>query len=176
MGFPMKTTEMGLNRLEKIENFVQLLSRSMEWIGLTAVLVMMFITFFDVIFAKIFVRPIPGSIDIVMLSQLIAIAFVSPLAELIGSHIKVDFFIIFLPKRFQATVGGIIYLLLIVFFALIVWRLYVFGNSLRISHQVSSAAEITLYPFAYGAAAAMVVVCFVLTLEFMKNVLEVLRQ
>ena len=61
--------------LDKLEKFNGRLSDWFEWIGLAAMLLMMVTTCIDVVGAKIFRWRLFGAIDIVMLSQLVAIAF-----------------------------------------------------------------------------------------------------
>jgi TRAP-type C4-dicarboxylate transport system permease small subunit len=172
----MDNGEMSDKPIGKFEKCVHLLSGCFGWVGFAGGLVMMFITAVDVIAAKVFASPIPGTIEIVMLSQVVAIAFVAPLTQIIGNHVRVEFFLTYLPKRTQAIISSIVDLLLILFFILIVWRLYAYGNSLRAGGQVSSTAEIAIYPFAYGAAAAMMVVCFALILEFIKSALGAIKR
>jgi TRAP-type C4-dicarboxylate transport system permease small subunit len=162
--------------LPKFEKCTHRLSLGFQWIGLAGGLVIMFITFVDVIAAKVFVNPVPGSIDIVMLSQVVAIAFVAPLTQIAGHHIRLEFFITWLPRRLQAIINSMVYLLLIVLFIFIIWRLYAYGNSLRASGQVSSAAGIPLYPFAYGASIAMLVVCLTNILGFIKSFVEAAKR
>ena len=159
----------------KFEKWVHQLSRYFAWVGLAGGLLMMFITSVDVIAAKVFASPIPGSIEIVMLSQVVAIAFIAPLTQIMGNHVRVEFFLTYLPKRTKAIVRSLVHLLLIVLFILIVWRLYAYGNSLRAGGQVSSTAEIAIYPFAYGAAVSMMVVCFALILEFIKSAVGAIK-
>ena len=60
--------------LEKFDRFNHRISFWVEWIGLTGLLLMMFITCIDVIGAKMFKTPVPGALDIVMISQLLAVA------------------------------------------------------------------------------------------------------
>ena len=172
----MENGETFNNLLTKLEIYVKRLSLFFEGIGLLGGLVMMFITFVDVIAAKVFVNPVPGSIDIVMLSQVVAISFVAPLTQMAGHHIRLKFFIEYLPKRFQAIINGVVYLLLIGLFILIVWRLYIYGNSLRTGGQVSSAAGIPLYPFVYGASVAMLAVCLTFILELVKSFTEAVKR
>ena len=162
--------------IEKYEKVVHLLSRWFSWIGFAGLLLMMLITCFDVIAAKIFVWPIPGSIEFVMLSQLLAIAFIASLAQITGRHVRVEFFTAKLSRPAQALIDGIMALFLLFFFALIVWRLYVYGNSLRAGAQVSPTAGIALYPFAYAISFACLLLCAVFVLEFLKSILEVTKK
>jgi TRAP-type C4-dicarboxylate transport system permease small subunit len=134
--------------LEKFEKFNRSLSSWFEWIGLFGLLVVMFITCIDVIGAKLFLRPIFGAIDIVVLSQLVAISFACAFALILGRHVRVEFFVARL----------------------------VYGYSLQTGGEVSATARIPLYPFAYGIALASIPVCLVFLLEFLKSLTRIAKK
>jgi TRAP-type C4-dicarboxylate transport system permease small subunit len=162
--------------LEKFEKFNRLLSSWFEWIGLAGLLVVMFITCIDVIGAKLFLRPVFGAIDIVMLSQLVAISFACAFALILGRHVRVEFFVAWLPRRAQAVIDSIVFLLGLTLFILIIWRLCVYGYSLQTGGEVSATALIPLYPFAYGIALASIPVCLVFLLEFLKSLARMVQR
>lgn len=162
--------------LKKFEKFNRLLSGWFEWIGLVGLLVVMFITCIDIIGTKLFLRPVFGAIDIVVLSQLVAISFAVAFALILGRHVKVEFFVIRLPRRAQAVIDSIIHLLGLSFFILIVWRLCVHGYSLQIGKEVSATARIPLYLFAYGIAFASIPVCLVFLHQFLDAIVRALKR
>ncbi len=92
---------------------------------------MVALTSVDVIGAKLFRTPVFGALDIMMLAQLIAISFAGAMALILGRHVQVEFFMILLPKRVQVLVDILINLLCLVFFVIIVWRLFVHGYDLQ---------------------------------------------
>ena len=156
--------------LDKFERFNRRLSDWFEWIGFAALLLIMVITCVDVVGAKVFKMPVLGSIDIVMLCQIVAISFAASMTLIAGRHIKVEFFLSLLPRRVQAVFNGIIPLLGLGLFIVIMWRLYVLGYSFQTSGEHSMTIYIPYYPFAYGVAFACIPVCLVLLLEFLKSV------
>jgi TRAP-type C4-dicarboxylate transport system permease small subunit len=162
--------------LGKFERFNRLLSGWFEWIGLAGLLVVMVITCIDVIGAKLFLRPVFGAIDIVMLSQLVAISFATAFALILGRHVRVEFFVVRLPRRAQAGIDSIIYLLGLGLFILIIWRLSIYGYSLQTGGEVSATARIPLYPFAYGIALASIPVCLVFLLKFLNSLARVVKK
>jgi TRAP-type C4-dicarboxylate transport system permease small subunit len=119
--------------------------------------------------AKVFLWRLLGAIDIVMLSQIVAIAFAASMALILGRHIRVEFFFNLLPRRAQAVINSCVLLLGLGLFSVIVWRLCVLGYSFQTSGEYSATAHIPLYPFAYGIALASIPVCLVLLLEFLKS-------
>jgi len=141
----------------------------MEAVAAVGLLLMMVVTCVDVVGAKVFLHPLFGSIDIVELSQLVAISFTGASALILGNHVKVEFFMVMLPKRLRALVDAIIHLLGFLLFALIVWRLLAYGYSLQEAGEVSSTIRIPLYGFAYGFAVATVPLCLVLLTDMIKS-------
>ena len=155
--------------LDPWEKFNRRLSGWFEWIGLVGLLVMMVVTCVDVVGAKVFRSPLMGSIDIVQLAQTVAIAFAASMALILGRHIRVEFFIILLPRRVRAVVNSVILLLGLGLFLVILWRLSLFGHLLQTSGDYSATIYVPYYPFAYGIALACIPVCLVFLREFLKS-------
>ena len=162
--------------LSKFEKFNRRLSGWFEWIGLAGLLVMMLVTCTDVFTAKVFRAPLLGAIDIVVLSQIVAIAFACAITLIVGRHIRVEFFVTRLPRRAQAVTDSIILIFVLAFFILIVWRLCVFGHSLQTWGEYTATARIPLYPFAYGIALASIPVCLVLLLGVLNSLARVVKR
>ncbi len=161
--------------MDRFDRFNSLVSTLFEWIGLAALLLMMLITCLDVIGSKLFLRPVPGSIDIVMLSQLVAISFVAASALLCGRHVYVEFFVTLLPERARDIVDCIMYFLSLTLFVIIAWRLSAYGLSLLNGEEVSPTARIPLYPFAFGIALASIPVSLVIFCSFLKSLLRLIK-
>ncbi len=132
-------------------------------------LLMMVITCIDVVGPKVFQWRLLGALDIVMLSQLVAISFAAGMALIIGRHIRVEFFFNLLPRRAQAVINSCVLLLGLGLFLEIIWRLCVLGHSFQTSGEYSMTVYIPLYPFAYGIALASIPVWLVLLLELLKS-------
>ncbi len=97
--------------LEKFQRFNRQISGLIEWIGIFAYLLIMVITCVDVVGAKLFRTPLFGSIDIVLLAQLLAISFAASITLIVGRHIQVEFFVLLLPKRLRIIIDCIVHLL-----------------------------------------------------------------
>ena len=162
--------------LEKLEKLNHTVIDKIEWVGLAGLLVMMFITCFDVLGAKLFLHPIPGALDTVELAQLVAISFAVAAALLEGRHVQVEFFVVLLPKRLRACVDFIVQLLDLFLFIIIVWQLAKYGHYLRIGGEVSATVRIPLFPFAYGAALASIPMCLVFLFELLKSFSRMIKR
>ncbi len=155
--------------LDTLERFNHRLSDWFEWIGLVGLLLMMAITCIDVVGAKVFLWRLLGALDIVMLSQIVAISFAASMTLILGRHIRVEFFITRLPRRARAIINSIVLLLGFGLFIVIIWRLCVLGYSFQTAGESSATIYIPYYPFAYGIALASIPVCLVFLLEFVKS-------
>lgn len=155
--------------LGKLERLNAALSGGAESLGLAAALFMVALTCVDVLGGKLFLRPVPGSLDMMMLAQLIAVSFAAGAALLQRRHVAVDFFVARLPRRARAVLESTVSLACLIFFAIAAWRLLAHGLELQRSREVTATAAIALAPFAYAAALAMVPVCLVLLQQFLRS-------
>jgi TRAP-type C4-dicarboxylate transport system permease small subunit len=155
-----------LNKLEKWNNR---LSSWFEWIGMAGLLLIMIFTLIDVAGAKFAAWRLPGGIDLVEISQLVAIAFAAAMLLILGRHVHVTFFVERLPKRAQAIIESFVHVLELGLFILVVWRLFDFGHNMQTGGQGTPTIRIPLYPFCYGIAAAFIPVCLVIILRLVNS-------
>ena len=155
--------------LIKFEKIIHRLSGWCEWIGIAGLLAMMVITCIDVVGAKLFKSPLLGALDMVMLSQIVAMSFASSITLIAGRHIQVESFFNILPRFLQILFNVIVILLGVMLFILIIWQLGMLGYSFQTSGEYSPTAYIPLYPFAYAAAFAFIPVFLILVIELFKS-------
>jgi TRAP-type C4-dicarboxylate transport system permease small subunit len=159
-----------MNRFERVINS---LSKWLNWVAGVALVLMLIVIAADIIGAKLFKWPIPGGIDIVGLLCVVVIAFAIAQTQVIHGHIEVEFFVMRLPEKARNVIAGIVYSLGMALFALLAWRSYTFGDSLRVKGEVSMTVGIPVYPFVYGIAFSCIVVFLVLLLQYLKEVLKI---
>lgn len=145
------------------------MSRWCEWLSIAAMLLIVAITCIDVVGAKVFRWRLPGAIDIVMLAQLVAIAFAAGITLIKGRHIRVEFFIKLFPLRVRNIIDSIVLLLLLALFSAIIWHVGMLGHSFQTSGEYSATIHIPYYPFAYGIALASIPVWLILLVQFIKT-------
>jgi len=162
--------------LDKLEKFNHRLSGWFEWIGMAGLLVVMLVTNIDVIGAKLFLWPLRGTIDMVMLFQLVAVAFACASTLIVGRHVRVEFLVTRLPQRARAIINSIVSLLGLGLFILIIWRLCVLGYSFQTGGETTATAHIPLYPFTYGAAIASIPVCLVFLQKLLSSLARVVKR
>lgn len=161
--------------MKGLQKLNALLSGWAEAIGLAAAVFMVVLTCVDVLGAKLFLRPVPGSLDMMMLAQLVAVSFAGAGALLHGRHVAVDFFVTRLPSRAQSALGAAVAAASLVLFAVVLWRLAAHGAELQRSHEVTATAALPLAPFAYAAAAAMLPLCLALLEQLLRSLIDVRR-
>jgi TRAP-type C4-dicarboxylate transport system permease small subunit len=160
-----------LRMLEKFDRFNRSISGWAAWIGFGALVLMVILTCVDVLGSKLFLLPVPGSLDIVQLAQLMAITLAAGITLIERRHVAVEFFVLLLPLSVRRVVAFVAELLCFVLFVLIVWRLFDYGVHLQDGNEVTPTAQIRLAPFAYAAALALVPVCLVLLQQVLSSLL-----
>jgi TRAP-type C4-dicarboxylate transport system permease small subunit len=133
---------------------------------------MFLVNFIDVIGAKFFLWPLPGSVELISFSQIVAVAPAIAFALILGRHIRVEFIIDRFPKRVRAAISSISSFLSMILFVLILWQSYLYGLSLRESGEIGSTSYIPFYPFAYLIAFCCIPVCLAFLIEVLKSLNE----
>ncbi|RJX24493.1 MAG: TRAP transporter small permease [Dethiobacter sp.] len=130
------------------ENIIKLI----EWIGIVGVVVMIAVTFINVIGAKLFLSPLRGATEVVGFGQIVAITFAIAIDMLEKRHITVDFVVERLSSLAQKGINLFIFALELIFFAVLSYKSFIYGISLKRAGEISSGALIPFYPFAFAIA------------------------
>ena len=161
--------------LEKFNRFNKTINFSVEWIGIIAFVFMMLLTTVDVIGAKIFLAPIPGALDLMMLAQLLAMSFALGASYLANRHVEVEFFVPLLPRLLQRLTAVMVRFFVLALFVLMTWRMFAYGFDLKTYTEVSPTIRIPLYPFAYAATIAFIPATLVSLAKFYQSIVEVFK-
>ncbi|MCX8205064.1 MAG: TRAP transporter small permease [Candidatus Nezhaarchaeota archaeon] len=159
----------------RLREYSRKLIKWLEVVGGVALVLMMVITGIDVAGIKLFLSPLPGSIDLVMYFQLMAISLAITSTYIAGRHIRVPFLILHLPRRIQAFVKSAIALLGLLLFSILVWQFCDYGNRLRIAGEYSPVIRLPIFVFAYIVALTCVPLCLILLLELHGSLVELVR-
>jgi len=161
--------------LNPLDKFTRSSSLYLEWVGVIGLLLMFLVNFIDVVGAKLFLFPLPGSVEIISFSQILAIAPAIAFTLILGRHIRVEFVLTRFPKRIRAIIGSITSFLGLVMFVLILWQSYLYGESLQKAGEIGSTSHIPFYPFAFLIAFCSIPVCLIFLVEFLKSLAETLE-
>jgi TRAP-type C4-dicarboxylate transport system permease small subunit len=155
------------------KRFNEKVSVGLEWIGLAAFVVMMLLTTIDVIGAKIFLQPIPGSLDLMMILQFLAMSFALSSSYLKDRHIQVEFFMPLMPRLVRRITALLVQTIMLLLLIIMTWQLFLYGHDLKVYGEVSSTVRIPLYPFTYAASVAFIPVCLVALARWMQSLVQV---
>ncbi len=137
------------------------ISKVMDVVGGTILTLMMLITVLDVVL-RFFKKPITGTYELVFLGGAVVIACAVPVTSWEGGHVCVDFLLEHFPKVTKRGIGIFTRLLGIVFFFLLGWNLFILGQELFKSGEVSLTLHVPYYPVAFILAICSFVQCLVL--------------
>lgn len=126
-----------------------------ETAAVIAVLAMLAMTVIDVVGAKVFLKPLRGSTELVGFAQLVAMTGGMAMASFAGRHVALEFVTDKLPKPLQRVGHGLVALLGLGLFAILSWQSMLYGRSLAVSGQIASTAGLPFYPFAYALGVFM---------------------
>jgi TRAP-type C4-dicarboxylate transport system permease small subunit len=161
--------------MKRFERIINSLSKWLNWVAGIGLVLMLLVIVVDIIGAKLFKSPLPGAVDIVGLLGIVVIAFAIAQTQVVHGHIEVEFFVTRIPEKARNIIAGVIYSLGMLLFVLLAWQSYDFGRTLQVSGEVSMSLGIPLYPFVYGTAFSCIVVFLVLLLQYLKEVLKVVK-
>jgi TRAP-type C4-dicarboxylate transport system permease small subunit len=142
-----------MHLLEKVTRHI---SRWFNGVALIALSAMLFLVTVDIIGAKVFSLPVPGAMDLTSLLGVLVIGFSMTQTYMKGRHITVDFVMILAPRRLRRISRILSACLCTLFFAFIVWRLFLYAHDLQTYGEKSLTVKIPLFPFAYALAVAFV--------------------
>jgi TRAP-type C4-dicarboxylate transport system permease small subunit len=150
------------------EKCVLFLSKWFNVIAGIALVGMLVLIIADIIGNKAFKNPIPGGIEFVSFLAVVAIAFAIAETQLRHGHIEVEFIAARLPLSAQKIIGTIVNIFVIILFALLAWRSFIYGNEIRLTGEVSMTRGIIFYPFIYSLGVCAIIVVLVTILQLIK--------
>ena len=137
-------------------------------IGGGALVGMMVVTCVDVIFRG-FNRPIFGAVEVVSFMATIVLACAMPLTEFENGHVGVDLFIRRLSARAQAWWDAGTKLLSGAMFGLVCWQMWLYGNTVKATGEVSMSLQFPDYILIYMVSVAFGVLGLVILTESLIN-------
>ena len=164
------------DKINRLEKFAKSFSDWLNWVGGAGLIAMLGLIVADIIGVKCFKWPIPGAIELAGFLGVVVIAFAIAYTQVLRGHIQVEFFVMRLPKRVQASMIALVSLFGLVLFALLGWQSSEFGRVLQSSGEVSMTQNIPFYPFVYAIAFCSFAVCLVLLVEFLKSVVKAVKK
>ncbi len=157
----------------RIEKYTHLVSKWLYWIAGAGLIAMLVLVVADIIGIKALAHPIPGGIEVTAFLGVVVIGFAIAFVQVLHGHIQVDFIIMKLPPRAKAAIDAVMTFFGIVFFIILAWRSWDYGNIMHKTGEVSMTQKIPFYPFIYGLAFCYLITFLVLVVEFSKAIMKV---
>lgn len=162
----------GMSRLDKITFKI---SAWLERIAIIGALGMILGTMIDVIGAKVFHWPLPGSTEVVYLFQIISIAGALAISKIDGRHVRIEL-IDRLHQPGKGIVHSLVALLGLVLFIILVWQSYTYALALHANHEVTATIKLPMYPFALWLALCCIPMVLLLIIELFNSLMEAIKR
>lgn len=170
---------MGLVRFgQKAEKRLHTVSRTLNWVGMAFLVVMVLTVTVDVGGHYLFKRPLTGSTDFIEVMMVIVVFLGLGYCAALGGNVRVDVVHARLPKRVQAGLDIFTFAASTFIFALITWRLTARAWNIiqePLSGPSTSTLQIPHMPFIWLAAAGSLLLCLELLTSFLRSITR-LRQ
>ncbi len=147
-----------------------------KYIALWTLAGMMFLTFVDVMFRRVFNSPVLGAPELIEFMMGIVVTFSVVYCAYKKSHIAVDIIIVYFPDKTRKWLDCITSFITLFLFVLIAWQAFLYIGDEYHSRLTSPVLYIPVYPFIAAVAVGFVVICLVLLAEFLTNLSEVVSK
>jgi len=155
-----------MGTLEKIDGF---LNKILMFMGGVAVLLLMSLATVNVCLRFFFNAPYRGTYEVVGFLGAIVIAFALGYTQKRKDHIVVDILTEKFPRRVNRILDRINYLVTTIFFSIVTWQIFIWGEKISKSGEVSETLKIIFHPFIYSVSLGFAVFSFTLLIDFLKN-------
>ena len=152
----------------KLNNFLRIITKNLNYIGSAALTFMMFSTVTDVVM-RAFGHPIIGTYEVVGLSLAMVIGFTIPKVSYDRGHVYMEVVLERLRRKERNLLNTFTRILCILLFLMIGYSLFSLGNEFRMSGEVSPTIQLPFYPLAYGVG----VCCFIECLVFINDIINI---
>lgn len=150
------------SRESRLEKLIDIIVRALRFICGAVLMLMMFLTAFDVAFRYLFNAPIEGSLELVEYLMAILIPLSIAYCASRKSHVAVDFVMDRFPHKIQVIFDFVISSLTLVFVLIIFWQSALYVGEVYDSGVTSAVLLISTYPFVVPAALGMGIFALVL--------------
>lgn len=130
-----------------LERVVYPLSKSVNNIGVSILMLMMLMMVLDIILRLLFNRPILGTYELVEFMMAVTVFFGFSYTQIEKGHISVEMFIRKAPKRVRAVIEATNYLVGMLLFIMMCWGGIQQVKNVYLKGDVSAALLIPVWPF-----------------------------
>ena len=154
--------------MASVDALVQRGVRTLNGIGLLALVVLTLVTVADVVGRYVFNRPLLGALELSELMMVFLAFGCFAYTELQNGHVDVDVFVNRFPARARAGCEAFAAALSTGFWGLIAWRTALQAQKIRAANEVTSNLSLPAYPFIWVAALGSAAFALMLLLRTLK--------
>lgn len=125
----------------------------------------------DVFLRSTFNRPIFGSEEIVSIFAVLAIGFALPYSHKKDSHVGVEILVRLLSQRTQNIIRFITNIISLLLFLIITWKMFIYGQTMEKSGELSMNLELPMYYFVYALSFCLLM----MSLSILHDVIKFFR-
>jgi C4-dicarboxylate transporter DctM subunit len=143
--------------LAKLERWCGQVTRPIAFLGVIGMLVAAGITVIDVLMRWLLNQSVPGLNEIVQMIFCVAVTACLPNGLATGVNLKIDILAHWLTGRLAAWLDAAGAILLLILFALLAWRVGLYGKLVGGYGRTTMFLQMPIAPFLFGACALLVV-------------------
>ena len=161
--------------MAKFEHVVNLISRSINWVAVIALVFMVLLTCANII-GRLFGNPIPGAFDNTELFAVIVAAFAMAYTQVMKGHVPVEIVTERISERAKAILTTITSPFLVALSVMATWQSMVYASEKWAVGEVSGTVHIPFYPYIYGMAFSFAVLTLVFITDFLSSLNRVIKK
>jgi TRAP-type C4-dicarboxylate transport system permease small subunit len=127
----------------------------------------------NIILRNVFKLPILGTVEIVGLLTVTGLGLALSNCEMQDFNTAMDVFTEKLPKKAQKIIDMFVYAISLVFFAIVVWRMFIFAGTSFANGRVTPTTSIPIFPFIFILGVNVFFLCVVLMYKLACTIKEV---
>ena len=127
----------------------------------------------NIIMRNVFKQPIMGTVEIVGLLVATGLGLALANCEMVDGNIGMDIKMDWMPQRVQKMIETVTYLISLSFWAIVVWRVFVYAGTSYVNGRITSTASIPIYPFIFILGFNMFCLCVALVYKLILSFKEV---
>jgi TRAP-type transport system small permease protein len=155
-----------------IKDFFKRLSTYLAYIGAFTLFIMMCLTITDVAGRCLFNRPVNGTIELTKFMVLIIIFAFLAFTQAHKTHINVDLFVVFIPKKFKNYIEILNHIACLAIMILITWMGYEKAIEILEAGEASPNLTLPSHPFVFF----LVLGCAIMCIEFIRDIIFLIRK
>jgi len=156
-----------------LQRIVFPVSNAVSVIGMSVLILMVLLTVAEVFDRRFFDTPISGVLSLSSLGLVVFVFLTLAYCATKGGHVELGILTSLFPKRVQAGIASIMYILTTGILGVAGWQLWVQAMKVQTAGQTAGPLEIVIYPFLYIAALGTFLISLVYFIFFLNSLNEV---